>query len=254
MPLFDGKPKTLAEIVLDCQRPGYELYRFKKGGDHDIVFGHWLKALFEGREIIAADEVAEAFQGTMHTGFSLEFEAKRGGEVIRWGVDNGILSRVPGAKVPAWRINAGERELLFVQVGASRSTERKVRTRRWASAEEEKADRAALKRWAAAQERARVKKVAASRVIIERQLTAILARDVEVEARGELLQYTAPGITKLVEIQGYILQQLDSMPVGQARAIDLCLVHEYADILSLPLPLEPAPEISDEDLAILGDI
>lgn len=121
-----------------------------------------------------------------------------------------------------------------------------------ASADEEKQALKNLKREAGRLERARVKEVKRIRLAVERHLSAILARDIEVEARDELLQFTVPGVTKLVEVQNVLLDAWPDMPVAVARKIEICLEWRYADIKALPLP-GTAPPVPDEDLEILGD-
>lgn len=235
-----------ADTVMSCQSPTHKMYEFNSG-DGNAIRARQLSALFKRRDVITVVEVPDAFREANSSIYSLDFEALRGGETIRWGVENGVITPTTVDGVPAWRITDAEREPLFVQIGSSYRTHR---TRRWESLQEEKLYRTALKRQATALKRANAKRVAKHRKRIEFLLSAILARDIEVEARGCLVTHTSPGATKLVEIQSYLLQLLDDDDVVTAFSINNALNTEYSDVRALPLP---EPEPSNEDLDILGE-
>lgn len=113
------------EIILACQAPGYQLYDLGPCGD--VSRNAALLELFEGLETIGINRITPRFvEVKLKYGISDEFEARRAGEVLRWGTDRGILERIVDRGQPAWRIL--HREMHYLAVGPAKQ-QRAIRIR-----------------------------------------------------------------------------------------------------------------------------
>ncbi|WP_108398283.1 hypothetical protein [Devosia submarina] len=239
------------DIILETLQPDYQPFEYRHDGDY-----------FRNKDILATwgdiphlpieiSKLATLYNPANGRHYRMEFDARRAGEMIRRGIENGIVKQSTLGREIVFRLL--ETEPLYVMVGPS-NNRRQVRVRRWRSAEEEKQSLKELKREADRIERARLKRIADLRRRAEGMMINLFARDIDVEIRGTLVHYATPGITRLVEIQNFLLQQIESQDEEVGRQIVFNLEWKYKDVFQRPLPTPPEPEISEEDLDILAGL
>jgi hypothetical protein len=125
MPGYFHYDRAPEEIILACQAPDHERYWFQR--NDNLYRNRDLLGLFGEHEVLRIGQVTPRMQQLKaHDRYSEGFEAKRAGELIRWGVDHGILVREIVDRQPAWRLL--DREMQYLLVGPA-AKQREIRIR-----------------------------------------------------------------------------------------------------------------------------
>ncbi|MEO9228147.1 MAG: hypothetical protein ABI216_04205 [Devosia sp.] len=169
--------------------------------------------------------------------WTLEFEAIRAGELLRWACTAGLVKRCVVQGEKSWRLL--DRRMHFMCIGAA-AHPRAICI--LGPNRDPDADRL-IKRELRRRERARAKLIADNRISIERMLNGIGRDDPSMEVPDELAHLAVPGIARILELRQVLLDEVEAHReltgiVWRARV----LAHDREVSRPEPLP------ISAEDL------
>jgi hypothetical protein len=125
MPRNFDYDRTPADIIMACQSRSHEPYMFQR--NNNLYRNRDLLELFGEREFLRIDELTPRMQEVhARDKYSEGFEAKRAGELIRWGMDHEVLAQETVDRRPAWRLL--DREMQYLLVGPA-TRQREIRFR-----------------------------------------------------------------------------------------------------------------------------
>lgn len=247
--------RTPVAIILACQEAGYHLYDLGDCGD--VYRNRDLLELFEGVDVLGINNVTPRFvEMKRQHDFSEQFEARRAGEVLRWGVDRGIAERTVHRGQPAWRII--NREMQYLAIGPA-AKQRAIRIR---GLRDPAAMREAAKleqREMGRRQRAHEKMVARRRASMKWQLDRLMRLAPEAPLPQAMNRFRIEGCESL---RNYREVLIDAAGDADAEAVIEALeklgreasVATHAAAMAIREAARNAPTVSDDDADALGDI
>jgi len=232
--------------ILAHQEPDHEIFNLGERGDYYRTVG--LLALFKRghRTLRVTDLVAGYARRVDQRWFPDEFNAKRAGDLVRWGTDLGHLARLGSGQETTWTIV--DRRPKFALIG-SIVRRRCIRIRDLPEAEQWKANRLLdLDYRRAAREEAKVLDV--FRKEAGELLEEILVRDDETMVPYALRKYWIGGAPqRLAEVGEYLVNRIAMMgPEERAKLM------RHLNALSHKLRTQQPPPIDEGDLRALLEL